>query len=292
MIPPEYAAFVDDAAIFPPGNTHLDVAVRDHRENAGAPYAPLLGPFVVSDVRIPDLLEVLTLSPGPRLPVTVVVTGGAGGIEPASRWASGSDLLELRSLEIALRDLDDLAGNARRVAAAADNGLDVPVHVEPPLSADLVGGHGWSAALDVVAEHELRLKWRTGGATADMFPPAETLATAIDAALDRELPFSCTAGLHRAVRHFDDGTGLEHHGFLNVLLATRAAFDGAGRSEVVALLEERDAGAVRDRVESVGSEALTRARRWFTSFGCCGVLDPLEDLLDLGLVHPGTPPAP
>ena len=189
---------------------------------------------MVSDVRIPDLLEVLTLSPGDPLPVTVVVTGGAGGIEPASRWASGSELLELRSLEIALRDLDDLAGNARRIAIAADTGLDVPVHVEPPLAPELVGGHGWSAALDVVAEHELRLKWRTGGATPDMFPSAETVATALDAALDRELPFKASAGLHHALRHRDDSTGLEHHGFLNVLLATRAAFDGAGRDEVVA----------------------------------------------------------
>jgi hypothetical protein len=289
VIPPEYAAFVDDAAIFPPGNAHLGDAVRDFRANAAAPYASLVGPFVVSDVRIPDLLEVLTLSPGDPLPVTVVVTGGAGGIEPASRWASGSDLLELRSLEIALRDLDDLGGNARRVAAAVDAGLDVPVYVEPPISPDLVGGHGWSAALDVVAEHGLRLKWRTGGATADVFPTAGTLATALDAALDRELPFKCTAGLHHALRHRDETTGFEQHGFLNVLLATRAAFDGAGADEVAAVLEERDGETVRDRLDTTGSEALVRTRRWFTSFGCCGVLDPLEDLLELGLVHLGTP---
>lgn len=291
MIPPEYTAFVDDAAIFPPGNAHLDDAVRDHREHLAAPYAAMVGPFVVSDVRIPDLLEVLTLSPGEPLPVTVVVTGGAGGIEPASRWATGSGLLELRSLEIALRDLDDLAGNARRVATAADTGLDVPVYVEPPMSPELVGGHGWNAALDVVAEHELRLKWRTGGASDDMFPRASTLATALEAALDRELPFKCTAGLHHAVRHRDDSTGFEHHGFLNILLATRAAFDGAGPEAVAEVLEERDPDAVRGLVETTGGEALARTRRWFTSFGCCGVLDPLEDLLDLGLVHLGTPHA-
>ena len=49
------------------------------------------------------------------------------------------------------------------------------------------------------------------------------------AALDRETPFKCTAGLHNAVRHRAADTGFEHHGFLNVLLATRQAFDGAGR---------------------------------------------------------------
>jgi len=47
-IPPEYAALVDDAAIFPPGNAPLDAAVRDYLAHAGTPYAALVGPFVVS----------------------------------------------------------------------------------------------------------------------------------------------------------------------------------------------------------------------------------------------------
>jgi hypothetical protein len=29
---------------------------------------------------------------------------------------------------------------------------------------------------------------------------------------------------------------------------------------------------------------MTRTRRWFTGFGSCSVLDPLHDLVDLGLV--------
>ncbi len=286
VIPSEFAAFVDDAAIFPPGNAHLAEAVRDHREHLAAPYADLLGPFVVSDVRLPDLLEVLTLSPGAPLPVTVVVTGGAGGIEPASRWAGGSDLLELHSLEIALRDLDDLGGSARKTTAAVDAaGLEVPVYVEPPLAQELVGTHGWLAALDAVAESELLLKWRTGGERADLFPTSPVLARAIDAGLDRELAFKCTAGLHHAVRHRVEDTGFEHHGFLNVLLATGAAFDGAGVDEVARLLEETDERALMDRVEQLGDDELTRARRWFRSFGCCGVLDPLGDLRRLGLVR-------
>ena len=37
-------------------------------------------------------------------------------------------------------------------------------------------------------------------------------------------------------------------------------------------------------VRELGGEALVRARRWFTSFGCCGVTDPWDDLVALGLV--------
>src|SRR5438132_1068788 len=82
------------------------------------------------------------------------------------------------------------------------------------------------AALDEVAAAEHRLKLRTGGLEARAFPASSTLAGWIDAALDRELPFKATAGLHRAVRHRADD-GFDHHGFLNLLVATRLAFDGA-----------------------------------------------------------------
>jgi hypothetical protein len=67
-----------------------------------------------------------------------------------------------------------------------------------------------------------------------------------------------------------------------VLVATVRAFDGASTEEVVALLEERDPDAV---VAAAGDEDLTRARRWFTSFGSCSVTEPLDDLLALGLLE-------
>ena len=278
-IPTWLARLVDDAAIFPPGNAPLDRAVAEHLEHRAADYAELVGPFVVSDVRLPELIEVVG-DRGP-LPVAVVVTGGAGAIEPAVRWATRAPELELRSLEIALRDEDDLAHNARRVVTALDAleaDLDgVAAHVEPPR----VRGepsNGWQAALDELAAREVPLKFRTGGVDADAFPSSAELAACLGAALDRELPFKCTAGLHNALRHRDPETGFEHHGFLNVLLATRAALDG---EDAAAVLEDTDPV---DRVLEVGEDALARTRRWFTSFGSCSVLEPHDDLVDLGLL--------
>jgi hypothetical protein len=279
VIPPEYTALVDDAAIFPPGEAPLAEAVPAHRAHLAAPYAAMVGPFVVSDDRLPDLAGLVDPDDEP-LRVTVVVTGGAGAVEPAYRWATAPGL-EVAGIEVALRDLDDLAGNARRVVAAVTQlGVDVPVHVEPPLVPG-APSHGWLTALDEVASADLRVKLRTGGVTADAFPAEATVATAIDAALDRELPFKCTAGLHHAVRHRAGDTGFEHHGFLNVLLATRAALDG---DDVTAALAEQDPQAVVRRLTEAGSDGLVRARRWFTSFGCCGVRDPYDDLVALSLV--------
>jgi hypothetical protein len=287
-VPPQYAGLVDDAAVFPPREAPLDEAVRDHREARGAPYAALLGPFVIDDRRLPGLLDLLERSTeSPPLETTVVVSGGAGAVEPAVRRVAGRPAVRLRGVEVALRDLDDLAGNARRVVAAvrAAEDLDASAYVELPLThvPDPTASRDWLTALDEVAAAGLRLKLRLGGLDAAAFPGASTLAAVVDAALDRELPFKCTAGLHHAVRHRAADTGFEHHGFLNLLLATAAAWDGTAREQVVAQLEERDPGTVATAARAAATD-LTSARRWFTSFGCCAVADPLADLLSLDLL--------
>lgn len=291
-IPAPFRSLVDDAAIFPPGNSPLDEALRAHRNHRRASYADLVGPFVVSDVALPDLIEAVRAEAGPgRVAVSVVVTGGAGAIEPAVRWAGRAEELELAGLELGLRDEQELPRNARRVTtvvdqlrAAGELDEDTPVYVEPPRALGPEPAASWLSAIDEVAALDLRLKFRTGGAHQDAFPTSAELAACIDAALDRELRFKCTAGLHNALRHRDDATGFEHHGFLNVLAATRAALDGAGAADVASVLEDGDPSAVRAAIDSAGADGLASARRWFTSFGSCSVLEPLEDLLELDLL--------
>lgn len=286
-IPAWLTGLVDDAAIFPPGNLPLDRAVAEHRAHRASEYAGLVGGFVVSDVRLPDLLDVLDErdedDEDVALAITLVVTGGAGAIEPAVRWATRAPVVRLASLDCALRDEADLTHNARRVCAALDaleeELADVTVSVEPPR---VVGrpGHGWLGAVDELALRELPLKFRTGGVTADAFPAPDELAASIGAALDRELPFKCTAGLHHAVRQPDPDTGIVHHGFLNVLAATRACLDGG---DTVAALGETDPAAV---VAALDPETSLRTRQWFTGFGSCSILEPHDDLVDLGLLAP------
>jgi hypothetical protein len=289
-IPTHLQALVDDAAIFPPASTPLEQAVSEHAAHRASEYAELVGGFVVSDVKVADLAKVVAATEGvskpPPLALNLVVTGGAGAIEPAVTWVGRSDGLDLRAVEFALRDEEDLAHNAMRLVHVVDSleeALeDVIVLVEPPIPQG-TPSHGWLAALDELAAREIALKFRTGGATADQFPSAAALATCIEAALDRELPFKCTAGLHHAVRHTDATTGLPHHGFLNVLLATRASLDGGGVDEVARVLEDTDGRALAARVAE-DPDTAARTRRWFTSFGSCSVLDVHEDLVELGLL--------
>lgn len=276
-VPSAWRGLVDDAAVFPPGDAPLAEAAAAHRAHRDSPYADLVGTFVVRDTDLPALKAT-------PLALSVVVTGGAGQVAGAAGLARKLHVA-VEGLEIALRDPDDPVGAARRVVAAVHDarreGLldeEVPVYVELPHVGSTAA---WLAAADVVAAEELRLKFRTGGLEAGAFPAAHALARWVDAALDRETPFKCTAGLHRAIRH-TGADGFEHHGFLNVLVATRLAFDGAPLDQVVGLLEERSPAAV---VETAAEVDLAGARRWFTSFGSCSVSEPLDDLLALGLLE-------
>ena len=287
-LPAPWRGLIDDAAIFPPGAAALPDAVAAYAARRDEWYADLVGSFVVSDVRVPELRAA---AGSETLPLSLVVTGGAGAIPGALGLAAKAGD-PVAGLEVALRDPDDPVGAARRVAAACDaarnEGLlddDTPVYVEIPHVGSTAG---WLAAADVVAENEFRLKFRTGGLEPHLFPAAHALARWIDAALDRETPFKCTAGLHHAVRH-TGAEGLDQpvdqHGFLNVLLATRRAFDGATPADVVETLGRRDGDGLAAEARDAD---LAGARRWFTSFGSCSVREPLDDLVALGLVEPPT----
>jgi hypothetical protein len=275
-LPEAWTGLVDDAAVFPPGDADLSDAVAAYDARRGEWYADLVGPLVVKDTQLPDVPT--------EVPVSVVLTGGAGAVAGVAALATKRGH-RLVALEAAVRDLDDLAGNVRRIQAAVDaaraeGGLpDTQVYVELPQTPPTAD---WLAAADAVAGAESHLKFRTGGLEAHLFPDAATVAAWIDAALDRETPYKCTAGLHHALRHRDHETGFEHHGFLNVLLATRRAFDGGTVAEVAEVLDDHYAN---DLVALARTSDLAGARRWFTSYGSCSVTEPLDDLLALGLLE-------
>jgi len=274
-VPAAWSGLVDDAAMFPPGDLPLADAVAAYQERRDAWYADLVGPLVVTDTTLPEV--------PPEIPVSVVLTSGAGAVAGVASMArkKGNRLV---GVETAVRDLDDIAGNVRRITAAVDaarseGGLaDTSVYVELPQTEPTTH---WLAAADAVAEADHRLKLRTGGVEAHMFPTAAAVAAWIDAALDRETPFKCTAGLHHAVRHRDPETGFEHLGFLNVLLATTVALDGGSVPDVAQVLDDHYAN---DLVALARQSDLDGAREWFTSYGSCSVTEPLDELVALGLL--------
>jgi hypothetical protein len=271
--PPEelWRGLIDDAAMFPPGNASAGQAVAAHRVHRQAWYADLIGPLVVSDQQ---LAEVGRRS-GEPIEVSVINTGGAGGLLAlAGRAIEGVHVV---AVESALRDLDDLAGNAARVAAAAGE-LDesVKVFVEIPYAA------GWEEAVAEVEAAGLLGKIRTGSPDNSGTPPYAQLAGQLSVLVEADLPFKATAGLHHAQP--TPGSNPEQpvqHGFLNLLAAVEALIEGATAADAEEMLRAADVA----RVAAWSDETVARVRRRFPSFGCCGVLDPVGDLVTLGLVE-------
>jgi hypothetical protein len=278
-----WPGLVDDAALFPPGNAPMPQALSAHSRHTSSWYAQLIGPFLCPATRLGDLRRSRSRqehAPEAPLGVRIILDTGTAGLAPAAKVVRDDEALALCGVELPLRG-DDLGAAARRATLALrELEDDLASYVEVPRAT------GWQNALDVLAEEGLAAKYRTGGESPDAVPPPEELADLILGCLDRELPFKCTAGLHHVVRHTDPATGRDQHGFGNLALAVRVALDGGSAGEVAATLAERDAPVVASRLAELDSAAAKSVRRWFRSFGSCSVLEPVDDLVSLGLLTP------
>ena len=252
--------FFDDAAIFPPGNAAMDDAVRAHVAALDSPLARHVGPFLCSASRLTALGDALTTADVDGLDLALVTPSGTAAAAIAA--AHDDSRLRLRAVEVSDTEPGDPlptvpGGTLLLVERPAKTPFDLPP--------------------------DAALKLRTGGETVDAFPDEARLASALADAIEQDLRFKLTAGLHHAVRHTDPATGFEHHGFLNVVLAVYAALHGSG--DLVAWLAERDASVVAAAVSDLDQAARGHVRSHFLSFGTCSITEPIDDLRGLGLLE-------
>lgn len=267
-----FAGLVDDAAVFPPGNAALPDAVRLHRLHRASPYAGYVGPLLVPAALAGDLVTVLDDAEG-GAPLRVVVIG-----------RPGTPLTEV------LAAVHTLSRAPGAVVAGTEIGwshdwreapIDVPLSLEVPRGPDQA-----TALTDIAADAtdsaQLQAKFRTGATPTWAWPDELELAGFIRAAVDHDLGFKLTGGLHHAVR----GTygGEEQHGVLNVLTAVRWALNGEEVDELVPLLAERDPAVLVSHIIRMSAADTAIVRAFFTTYGCCEVTDPISELTTLGLL--------
>jgi hypothetical protein len=274
--PPEdlWRGLIDDAAMFPPGNAEAAAAVAAHRDYRHAWFRGLIGPLVVADQKLAEVGRAAEGGAEP-LVVSVINTGGAGGlVSLAHREVPG---VRVVAVESALRDLDDLAGNAARIAsAAAELDEDVRVFAEIPYAP------GWEQAVAEVEAAGLFGKIRTGSPDNSGTPSYAQLARQLSVLVEADLAFKATAGLHHAQpTPGSDPDQPVQHGFLNLLAGVDALVEGASVPEAAEALRSADP----TRIGGWNEQTVSRVRRRFQSFGCCGVLDPVRDLVALGLLE-------
>jgi hypothetical protein len=251
----------------------LDAAVAAYVAHSAAPYAELVGPFVLGAPSLDALAPLLVDAPG--LPIALTAPGGPG--QAAEALAKAADLpVAVRAVEVVVPA--GMPVTEFFAALGSTRSGDAQIFVEIPRD----GRRDEVIAGCVTAGYQA--KFRTGGVVAGLYPDEGELAGAIHAVVRAGVPFKATAGLHHVVRNTDPETGFEQHGFLNVLLATEAALREADQAELIALLAERDPATVAGRVSGLNETRAASVRERFVSFGTCSITDPLTELVELGVV--------
>jgi hypothetical protein len=279
LIPALFTRLVDDAAVFPPGSAPLPEAIIGHREHRAAWYAEVVGSLLLPSSTLPDAARLL--EPGERVEVGLIGDAGVDALPAALDAADPRLAIGQVEVAVAKRGEDPEPGLRRLLAVLADR-PSLTGYAEIPLTWGLL------AALDAVAEARaaglaVAAKFRTGGLAAELFPTPVELAAVICACRDRELPFRLAAGLRHAIRHTDPETGFTHHGFLNVLAAATVAADGGEVAEVAEVL------AATHPLPLVEPTRVRRddERPLFAGFGAASVVEPLTELVRLGLINGG-----
>jgi hypothetical protein len=271
---------VDYAGLFPPASVDVPTAVRNYAAYRASEDRWMLGRFVVGVAKLPELRSTVAAAKmtGEAWPVTVVVPDAAA----ATSVLRGTDDARLRVEAGEVRA--QTPADVTLVSRAAPKTREV--YLEVALDATL------PAMLDAIAAAKLRAKIRTGGVTADAFPPAEQVVAFIRGCLDRAIPFKATAGLHHPLRGsyrltYDGGAPSgEMFGFLNVFLATAFMREEVSDREAAELLAERDPAAITTdergihwRTHTIDAASVRGARtRAITSFGSCSFREPVDEL--------------
>ncbi len=275
--PPLFSRLIDDAAVFPPGSAPLERAVAEHL--ARRRYAGIVGPLLVPATAAADVVTLVRAAEG-RLEVVLVARPGSpdGPVRDGVTRLADEATVSVVGVEVGhsptWRDL--LL-------------LEVPVTVEIPRDRqDAVLDDVQSAAsAGSASAGSVQAKFRTGATASWRWPDEGELARFIQGCVDRGLRFKLTGGLHHAVRggHAGAGAVAPQHGLLNVLLAVHAAVGARPEPEVAQLLTQRDAPALARAVGDLGGADVAAVRRHFTAYGCCTVSDPIDELVDLGLLE-------
>jgi hypothetical protein len=266
----------DDAAVFPPGLAPLPQAVADHVARQSGSHADLVGPLLLPASAIEDFLSL-----GGRPPVEVALIG-----------RPGTDLALVAGALSRLEERPDVTVTGVEVGWTP--GWEQALGWNAALlSVEVPRGAGQERALSELRSqadgpNRVQAKFRTG-ATPDAPAPTPTeLAVFLRAAVDHELGFKLTGGLHHAISQ-TTAEGQDQIGFLNVIAATRWALaHGAEVPEMETLLSQRDPAPILDIVTRISGADASALRAFFTAYGCCGVMDPIGDLASLGLTKETT----
>jgi hypothetical protein len=289
---------IDYAGLFPPAKLNMSEAVRNYCKYKSGPEAWIVDKFVCPITRLSEMESCLgRMQFEKSIPVCLIGRGGETAQEflqntiadlaVVRRSATRTDVgaLEVRIPPAAMnaKAIGHLAVELKRRRGELD------VFLEPPLTDD------WRSDITMVIEtiaitQATGAKIRLGGASADAFPPIEVVSHFIFECARNRIDLKATAGLHHAVRHFDNTMNCHVHGFLNVFVAAMLAYSQqCQRSQIDLVLKQDDPRAFvfdKDGLSCLSPKVtnvqIQEARRYARSFGSCSVAEPVADLAAMG----------
>jgi hypothetical protein len=290
-------SLIDDAGLFPPAELPMRAAMAGYASSRSGEGAWMLGRFVLPLARLDEFEHAFDelhardrASPWPL----AVISGRNLDVDAMKivdfnqrHGDEGRRDASIEAIDLNVHGLEDIASAADVLAEPAEQYFEVAIGSDPT---------DWVAA---VAKVGGRAKVRTGGITADLFPPVRDLGRFLEACAAEGVAFKATAGLHHAVRSVHQVTAdrqspaVMMHGFLNLLLAAALAFRHGARGEALeSVLGEQssdafvfDAAGVIVNGRRVACEEIASARRSFAlSFGSCSFDEPTSELKALGII--------
>lgn len=249
--------------------------VKAHLAARCGTYAGVIGFLLCPISRLGALVSALRRArPTQPVALSLVADTGLGGLPKAISTAlDNTKLLDLRMIEVPAPSDVDATWLVQLTEFVPD---DVVRVVEPRR-----GRPEWLQGVRRVAEAGCWPKLRCGGKSVESFPSVEEVADFLAIATGTGQPFKATAGLHYAVRHHDESTGLTHHGLLNMLVGTAHAVSGTSAHEA---LRCTDAAALAAEASALSEDTSRDVREVFACYGSVSLTGPVADLIRLGLL--------
>ena len=283
---------VDYAGLFPPASEDMRPALENYASYFDGPDRRALGRFIVPVSRLAELERAgADLMPRGKRAVpwrlsVLVAEDVRAASEEMQRFnqahSAGSknghavvDVVEMKAtthgeIEHQRRDLSP----------------SFTAYFEIPLSGEV------DTLVAAIARVGASAKMRTGGVTAQSFPPAQSIVDFMLACQRNGVPFKATAGLHHPVRgeyrltYDADAPRGRMYGFLNVFFAAVLLYSGDSEDTALAVLEETDPSAftfeddaIQWRDKRVTTDQWAAARSGFAiAFGSCSFREPVDEL--------------
>jgi hypothetical protein len=251
-----FDSLLDDETLVRRPETPVPAVVASHRELRGA-YRNLLATLVVADRRLTEVAR--QIAPGDSIPVSVIISGGAGGLLALARHKPPG--IEIVAVEPSVRDLDDLAASAARVVSAAGElGPEVAVFIEVPYAP------GREAAVELIEAAGLYGKIAAGQAAGP-----QQLAEQLSILIEADLPFKITTAPNADC--------------LSLLMAVEGLVAGASLDDAAELLRRDDHDRIGAALSSWDHTRQSRVRRRVRRLGT----DQLQQVISSLTMHQELP---